>query len=72
MFRRHDEHRLRQVELPRDGLHLPGIEVIGIAYDGQRIARELLSREDVEDVVSQAHDGPPGLLGFVPIGPEIS
>ena len=54
---RHEECRLRQVELAGDALHLVLGEVRRVLDDGERVARERVPRlgEDVEQPVGQAH-----------------
>ena len=53
ILRLQHEHRLRQVQLARDRLHLLGVERIGIADDGERIAAEAAVGEDVERVEAE-------------------
>ncbi len=55
VLRLQHEDRLGQVQLARDRLHLLGVERIGIADDGQRIAAEAAIGEDVERVQRQRH-----------------
>ena len=56
VFRRQHEHRFRQVELPRDGLHGGRVEPVGIEDDGQRIAGQDLVGEDIVDgIISAFH-----------------
>ena len=50
------EDGLGQVELARDGLHLPVIEIVGVADDRQRIAAEPLLGEHIERVELLAHE----------------
>jgi hypothetical protein len=52
---RQHEGGLRQIELGRDRLHLPGRQSLGVQDDGQRIADELRAGEHVDGLKLQAH-----------------
>ncbi len=55
VLRLQHEHRLRQVELARDGLHRRRIQPVGVEHDRQRVAAEPLVGEDIENVIVEAH-----------------
>ncbi len=55
ILRLHHEHRLGEVQLARDALHLLGAEGVGVADDGQRIAAKTAIGEYVERVQRQRH-----------------
>jgi hypothetical protein len=46
----------RQIEFPRDGLHLLGGQFTGVQHDGERVAGEAPVGEHVESNEGQAHD----------------
>jgi hypothetical protein len=56
ILRGQDEHRLRQIEFPRDPLHPGRVEPICIEHDRKGIAGELLSREHIERNEAAWHD----------------
>src|SRR5438067_160215 len=51
---RQHEHRLGQVELPGQGLHLSTGEGPGLEYHGERVAGERPVGEDIHDLVREA------------------
>jgi len=58
---RHHEHRLGQVELPRDRLHPRLVEAVAIEDHGERVAGEGPVGEHVQDGVAPGHRGTPVL-----------
>ena len=62
--RRQHEHRLRQIELARDGLHRRSVETVRLQHDRERIAGKALVGEHVERDEAAAHDGTSNFLGF--------
>ena len=55
LFRREDEHGLRQVRLARELLHPFRLDVAPVGEDGDRIPRERRVGEDVADDVAEVH-----------------
>ena len=50
-----DEHRLRQIELASDALHLVVEQSVGTHHDGERIAVQPLAREHIQQKIIKLH-----------------